>query len=123
VPSVVHPTAAEHQAAATRRAERKAARARAAAAKRIEAAHRRERARDVLVARSDSPSSDWGLAFLITAFTLALLMLGLALTPAWAVPRGRASRALEARREELGVMGATGFAATLVFFLLVEVTK
>ena len=77
----------------------------------------------MLVAGNDSPSSDWGMAFLITAFSLALLLLGLALTPAWAVPWRRASHKLEARREELGVMGATGFVATLVFFLLVEVTK
>jgi hypothetical protein len=129
-PSVVHPTAAERRAVAKRKAARAAqarararAQARAAAAKKLAAAHRSERAKDVLAAGSDGPSSDWGLPFLLGAFSLALLMLGLALVPAWVVPWSRASRALEARRDEFGVMGAMGLVATLAFFLLVEVTK
>ena len=68
-------------------------------------------------------SSNSGLPFLLVAFSLALVLLGLALTPAWAVPWRRGARALEERREELGVMGATGVVATVVFFLLIELTK
>jgi hypothetical protein len=129
-PSVVHPTAAERRAAAEqraaakRRAKRKAARAaRAAAAKKLGAAHRSERANDVLAAGSPGSSSSSGLPFLLATFSLALVLLGLALTPAWAVRWRRGGRALEEHREELGVMGATGVVATAVFFLLIEVTK
>jgi hypothetical protein len=138
-PAVVHPTAAERraaalqEAAAKRQAQRKAAnaararaaRAKAAAAKKLAAAQRRDRARakDVLAAGDGSPSSNSGLPFLVAAFSMALVLFGLALTPAWAVPWRRGARVLEARREELGVMGATGVVATVVFFLLVEVTK
>src|SRR5207244_11291025 len=101
-PSVVHPTAAERRAVAKRRAQRRAARsarARAAAAKNLVAGHGRERANNVLAAGSGSSSSGWGVAFLVVAFSLTLLLFGLALTPAWAVPWSRASRALEARRD------------------------
>lgn len=125
-PAVVHPTAAERRAAAQRSARRKAARA--ARAKRIAAAklavaHRRERAQTQLTAGSDTTSSSWGLPFLLAVFGAALLMLGLAVTPARAVPWSRASRVLEDRRDEFGVMGAMGLVATFVFFLLVQVTK
>ena len=125
-PAVVHPTAAERRAAAQRSARRKAARAarakRVAAAK-LTAAHRRERAQTQLAAGSDTQSSSWGLPFLLAVFGAALLMLGLAVTPARAVPWSRASRVLEDRRDEFGVMGAMGLVATFVFFLLVQVTK
>ena len=53
----------------------------------------------------------------------AILMLGLALTPARAVPWQRASDAIDAHREELVVLGALSLFATMVFFLLVQVTK
>lgn len=125
-PTVVHPTAAERRAAAARRAKRKAARAKRAqriAATKLAAAHRRERAQAPLVAASGTPSSSLGLPFLLVVFSAALLMLGLALMPARAVPWSRASRVLEDRRDELGVMGAMGLVATFVFFLLVQVTK
>jgi hypothetical protein len=138
-PAVVHPTAAELRAEAKRRAAAKreakreairaararAAKARAAAAKKQAAAQRRERerAKDVLAAGDGNPSSPSGLPFLLVAFSLALVLFGLALTPEWAVPWRRGARALEAHREELGVMGVTGVVATVVFFLLIEVTK
>ena len=136
-PSVVYPTAterraaAEQRAAAKRRAKRRAARAararaaqaRAAAATKLAAAHRSERAKDVLSAGSTGSSSSSGLPFLLVAFSFALVLLGLALTPVWAVPWRRGARALEEHREELGVMGATGIVATMVFFLLIELTN
>ena len=125
-PRVAGPTAAERRAAAARRAKRKAARAaraKRAAAERRAAADRRERAPALLVAGRDTPSSSWGTPFLLVAFSAALLLLGLALTPARAVPWNRASQLLEDRRDEFGFMGAMGLVATFVFFLLVQVTK
>jgi len=53
----------------------------------------------------------------------AILMLGLALTPARAVPWQRGSDALDSHREEFAVLGALSLFATMVFFLLVQVTK
>ena len=50
-------------------------------------------------------------------------MLGLALTPARAVPWLRAADELDAHREELVVLGALSLFATMVFSLLVQVTK
>ncbi len=95
-----------------------------ATAKKLAAAHRSERAKDVLAAgNTSSSSSNSGLPFLLVAFSLALVLLGLALTPAWAVPWRRGAHALEEHREELGVMGATGVVATVVFFLLIELTN
>jgi hypothetical protein len=126
-PVVVPPTAAERRAAAESRAKRKAARvarAKRIAATKLAAAHRRERAQTQLAAASTtSSSSNWGLPFLLLVFGAALLMLGLAVTPARAVPWSRASQMLEDRRDELGVMGAMGLVATFIFFLLVQVTK
>jgi hypothetical protein len=61
--------------------------------------------------------------FLVAAFGAALLMLGLALTPARAVPWSRAARALSDRRDELGVLGVMSLFATMLFFLLVQVTR
>ena len=126
-PSVTHPTAAEIRAAAVSRAKRKAARAaraKAVAAKKAQAVRRRERAQDALVAASsDTPSSSWGLPFILIGFSIALALLGLALMPARAVPWSRASRVLDDRRDEFGVIGAMGLVATVVFFLLVQVTK
>jgi hypothetical protein len=49
-------------------------------------------------------------------------LVGLALTPAWVVPWSRASRLLDERRDELGVLGAMSLVASVVFFLLVQVT-
>jgi hypothetical protein len=125
-PSVVHPTPAERRAAAVRRAKRKAARV--AKAKRIAAqkgatSSRRIRAQEPLAAGNNTPSSSRGLPYILVAFSIALVLLGLALTPARAVPWHRASRVLEDRRDEFGVIGAMGLVATVVFFLLVQVTK
>jgi len=127
-PRVAGPTPAQRRAAAARRAKRKAARvarAKAVAAQKRAAADRRERAQALLVASrgGDTPSSSWGTPFLLVAFSAALLLLGLALTPARAVPWSRASALLEDRRDELGVMGGIGLVATFAFFLLVQVTN
>jgi hypothetical protein len=125
-PSIVHPTPAERRAAAVRRAKRKAARvakAKLIAAKKGATSDRRIRAQDPLPAGNTTSSSSWGLPFILIAFSTALVLLGLALTPARAVPWSRASRVLEDRRDEFGVVGAMGLVATVVFFLLVQVTK
>lgn len=92
------------------------------AAAKLAATHRRERAAAQLAAGNASSSSS-GLLFLLVVFGAALLMVALAVTPARAVPWSRASRVLEDRRDEFGVMGAMGLVATFVFFLLVQVTK
>ena len=76
-----------------------------------------------VAAANDTPSSSWGLPFILIAFSTALALLGLALMPARAVPWSRASRVLDDRRDEFGVIGAMGLVATVVFFLLVQVTK
>jgi hypothetical protein len=136
---VVHPTAAERRAveerrAAARRAKLRAARLeQAAALKRATAAleratapgaKARERATTQLSpgAAGASPSSPSALPYLLVAFGAAVLMLSLALTPARAVPWSRAARVLQDRRDELGVLGAMSFLATVLFFLLVQVT-
>jgi hypothetical protein len=76
-----------------------------------------------LVAGAGGSGSNLALPFLLAAFTAAMVMLLLALTPARAVPWSRASHALEDHRDELGVIGALSLVATMVFFLLVQVTK
>lgn len=70
---------------------------------------------------TDSSSAS-AIPYLIVAFGLGLLLLGLALTPATAVPWSRASRVLEDRREEFAVLGGMGLVATVFFFLLGQVT-
>jgi hypothetical protein len=129
---VTHPTAAERTAVRKRaRTARRAAQLKAARLKATRA--RRRAARDALVIRAQPPrlaagasgsgSSSLALPFLLVAFTAALIMLALALTPARAVPWSRVSLALEDHRDELGVIGALSLVATVVFFLLVQVTK
>ena len=77
-----------------------------------------------LVAGASGSGSSWvALPILLLAFLSAVVMLGLALTPTRAVPWSRASHALDDRRDEFGVIGAMGLVATMVFFLLVQVTK
>lgn len=123
-PVVVQPTA-ESRAAAARPARLKAARVARElriAADKLAPVRRSEEARTPLAAVSDTSPSGWGVPFLLAAFGAGLLLLGLAVTPARAVPWSRVSRALDDRRDELGVMGAMGLAASLVFFLLVQVT-
>jgi len=122
VPAVVHPTAAERRAAAQRAiaVAARIARTERIAAQRPVATPRAQR-RELSSPASDGSAS--ALPFLIVAFGTALVLLGLALTPAWAVPWHRASRALEERRDELGVIGGMSLVATLLFLLLVEVTK
>jgi hypothetical protein len=120
-PAVTRPTAAQRAAAALRAA----AKAKAKPKVKVKAA-RQGPARKTLGAPSadpPAPSSSSALPYVFAAFCAALLLLGLAITPAWAVPWHRASRVLEDRRDELGVIGATSLVATVVFFLLVQVTK
>ena len=117
----MHPTAAERRAPAARRAAKgRAAQARRAAAL---AANRRQRARELSSPVAGAGSSSASAApYLIVAFGVGLLLLGLALTPATAVPWRRASRILEDRREEFAVLGASGLVATIFFFLLGQMT-
>jgi hypothetical protein len=62
--------------------------------------------------------------FLLAGLFGAVLLLGLALTPARAVPSSRASRALEDRREEIAALGAMGlFATGLLFFFVTIVAR
>jgi hypothetical protein len=136
---VVHPTAAEQRAVAKRRATARRTKLRAARLERAAALKRataaleratavrvkaRERATTQLSPRAAgaSSSSPSALPYLLVAFGAALLMLALALTPARAVPWSRAARVLQDRRDELGVLGAMSFLATVLFFLLVQVT-
>lgn len=89
-----------------------------------QAAHRRERAQRQLAAPvpvADTPSAS-AVPYLIVAFGAALLLLGLAVMPAAAVPWSRGSRILEDRREEFAVLGAIGLVATVFFFLLGQMT-
>ena len=130
VPTVTHPTAAELRAkAAKRSALRKAARAKRRAAR---AAKRRPADGSVLIREqppalvagaSGSGSSSVALPILLLAFLSAVVMLGLALTPTRVVHWSRASHALEDHRDELGVIGFFALVATMVFFVLVQVTK
>lgn len=55
--------------------------------------------------------------FLLAGLLAGVLLLGVALTPARAVP-SRVSRALDDRRQELALLGALGLVATGFFFLL-----
>jgi hypothetical protein len=62
--------------------------------------------------------------FLLAGLFGAVLLLGLALTPARAVPSSRASRALDDRREEIAALGAMGlFATGLLFFFVTIVAR
>jgi hypothetical protein len=62
--------------------------------------------------------------FLLAGLFGAVFLLGLALTPARAVPSSRASRALEDRREEIAALGAMGlFATGLLFFFVTIVAR
>ena len=126
-PVVTGPTTAERQATARKAAWAKAARVararRTAALKRAALARHRERAQAVPSVPAAATASSSALPYLLAAFTVALLMLGLALTPARAVPWSRAARVLDDRRDEFGVVGAMSIVATVLFFLLVQVTK
>jgi hypothetical protein len=62
--------------------------------------------------------------FLLAGLFGAVFLLGLALTPARAVPSSRMSRALEDRREEIAALGAMGlFATGLLFFFVTIVAR
>jgi hypothetical protein len=65
----------------------------------------------------ESPAAK-AMPFLLTGLFAAALFLGVALTPARAVPWERASRALHDRREEIALFGGLGLVATGLFFLL-----
>lgn len=134
VRSVTHPTAAERRAKAANarakaaalhaRAARQAARRKAAQAKHRAAATTEQiRAQPPPLAAGASGSSSVALPILLLACLSAVVMLGLALTPTRAVPWSRASHALEDHRDELGVIGFFALVATMVFFVLVQVTK
>ena len=56
--------------------------------------------------------------FLLAGLFAAVLLLGVAVTPARAVPWKNVSRVLDDRRQELAVLGALGLVATGFFFLL-----
>ena len=58
------------------------------------------------------------LPFLLFGLVAGVLLLGVALTPARAVPWRRVSDALDDRRQELALLGALGLVATGMFFLL-----
>ena len=62
------------------------------------------------------------LPFLLAGLLAGVLLLGMALTPARAVP-SRVSRALDDRRQELALLGALGLVATGFFFLLAMVSS
>ena len=67
---------------------------------------------------SDTESgTSTALPFLLVGLLAGVLLLGVALTPARAVP-SRVSRALDDRRQELALLGASGLVATGFFFLL-----
>ena len=127
---MTHPTPAESRA----RAARQAARRKAAQARRRAAQTAKRRAADgsvlvreqppaLVAGASGSGSSGFALPILVLAFLSAVVMLGLAVTPTRAVPWSRASHALEDHRDELGVIGFFALVATMVFFVLVQVTK
>ena len=140
--SVTHPTAAERRAKAAN-ARAKAVALRAKAAKRAKAEKRAAkrkaaRARHRIVqtpeqiraqppplaaGASGTGSSPVALPILLLALISAVVMLGLAMTPTRAVPWSRASHALEDHRDEFGVIGFFALVATMVFFVLVQVTK
>jgi hypothetical protein len=62
--------------------------------------------------------------FMLAGLLGAVFLLGMALTPARAVPWSRASRALEDRREEIAALGAMGlFATGLLFFFVTIVAR
>jgi hypothetical protein len=83
----------------------------------------REQPPALVAGASGSGSSGVALPILLLAFLSAVVLLGLALTPTRAVPWSRASHALEDHRDELGVIGFFALVATMVFFVLVQVTK
>jgi hypothetical protein len=116
-PRVTPPPAAKQKARQTRRKARRAKPKVAQPSLVIRAQPPR------LAAEAGPGSSTIALPFLLAGCTAAILMLALALTPARAVPWSRASDALDDHRDELGLVGALSLAATMVFFLLVQVTK
>ena len=149
-PAAIAPTpSASEQAAARRRAAAAARRrqaARAARAERAErareAAQRRRAARLAAAKRaaasqrrltsgpaaatptSSEASTPNAAPFLLAGLFGAIFLLGLALTPAHAVPWSRASRALDDRREEIAVLGGMGlFATALLFFFVTIVAR
>ncbi len=62
------------------------------------------------------------LPFLLAGLLGGVLLLGVALTPARAVP-SRVSRALDDRRQEIALLGALGLVATGCFFLLAMISS
>jgi hypothetical protein len=127
--TVAHPTAAERRAARRRKAARtraaitKAAQLRRGTGLGVSTPVLRPLPPPLAAGPSGSSSSGLGLPLLLLAFAAAIVMLGLALTPSRAVPWSRASYLLEQHRDELGVLGFFALVATMVFFVLVQVTN
>ena len=107
--------AAQHRRAA-RIAAAKEAERRKLAAGRADSLAARENAG---VATAESGSN--ALPFLLAGLVVAAVLIGLALTPARAVPSNRAARVLEDKREEVAVLGAMGLLAVGLFFLFLTV--
>ncbi|MBA2569063.1 MAG: hypothetical protein H0V11_06920 [Actinobacteria bacterium] len=103
---------------AARKRTRAAVLARARRAKTAAAARRATAAESASAGFSDADSGISAGPFLLAGLLGAVLLLGVALTPARAVPWTRASRALDDRRQEVALLGASGLVATGFFFLL-----
>jgi hypothetical protein len=133
------PTTAQLEArkrAAAKLAARKRAAAKLAARKRAREAKRvAQQAKPVAVvpraqtgtsknAGFSDPESgtSQALPFLLAGLLGGALLLGVAITPARAVP-SRVSRALDDRRQELALLGGLGVVATGFFFLLAMVSS
>ena len=123
VPNASHPTAAELRAKAAKRAARRRAAQRAKRRSAQTTEQIRAQPPPLTAGAPASSSSAVALPILLLAFLSGVVMLGLALTPTRAVPWSRASHALEGHRDELGVIGFFALVATMVFFVLVQVTK
>ena len=116
-------TAARAQQARLRAQRLRAARSAALKAKqrKLEATTRASQQAGLGSPRSTSAKAA---PFLLAGLFGAVFLLGLALTPARAVPSSRASRALEDRREEIAALGAMGlFATGLLFFFVTIVAR
>jgi hypothetical protein len=124
-PTLVAPSgpAAAQLAARKRAAAKLAARKRAREAKQVAVVPRAQTGASTSVGFSNPESwTSQALPFLLAGFLVGALLLGVALTPARAVP-SRVSRALDDRRQDLALLGALGLVATGFFFLLAMVSS
>jgi hypothetical protein len=100
-----------------RAAAAKLAAARRAAEKR-EAARREAQARQLGGTARDGGEANKAMPFVATAAIAALIILGLALVPAYAVPWHRMSIALQDHREQFAVVGGMTLLGAGLFFAL-----